>query len=196
MALRKKYKYTDEAGCDEAGRGCLAGPVVAAAVILNPRNIHPDIKDSKKLPATKREELFHWIKENARAYGVGIVKPKTIDKINILQASFRAMHLALNKLELRPNHILVDGNRFNPYPKIEHTCIVKGDGIYYSIAAASILAKHTRDMMMNKLHKKHPCYCWDTNMGYPTKAHRSAIATYGTSPQHRLSFRLLKNEEI
>jgi ribonuclease HII len=191
IGLQKKFKYPNEAGCDEVGRGCLAGPVVAAAVILNPRKIHPDVQDSKKIPAAKREELYHWIKANARAYGIGVIEPLVIDEINILQASFRAMHLALDQLELRPRHILVDGNRFIPYQDIHHTCVIKGDGIYYSIAAASILAKHYRDTLMTKLHHQYPEYCWNTNMGYPTVAHRTAIARSGTCPQHRMSFRLL-----
>ncbi len=191
LPLLKKYKYTFEAGCDEAGRGCLAGPVVAAAVMLNLRKrIHPDIKDSKKLPPEKREELFYWIKNNALAYGIGVVEPHIIDKINILQASFRAMHLALNKLYVRPRHILVDGNRFYPYTDIAHTCIVKGDGKYYSIAAASILAKHHRDMLMKELHTQFPEYGWDTNKGYPTVQHREAIMRLDVTPYHRRSFKV------
>ena len=180
-----------EAGCDEAGRGCLAGPVVAAAVILNLRKkVHPDIMDSKKIPADKREELFYWIQENALAYGIGVVDPRIIDKINILQASFRAMHLAVNKLSIRPRHLLIDGNRFFPYPDIDHTCIVKGDGKYYSIAAASILAKHHRDTIMKKLHHKFPAYGWDTNKGYPTIQHREAIISNNITPHHRMSFKV------
>ncbi len=190
MTLLKKYKYPFEAGCDEAGRGCLAGPVVAAAVILNPRKIHPEIQDSKKLSAAKRAELFQWIQENSKACGIGVVQPDVIDKINILQASFHAMHLALNQLGIRPRHILVDGNRFNPYPEIDHTCIVKGDGKFYSIAAASILAKHHRDTLMKKLHEKYPGYGWNTNKGYPTIQHREAILRMDVTPHHRLSFRL------
>lgn len=190
-ALLKKYKYTYEAGCDEAGRGCLAGPVVAAAVILNLRKrIHPDIRDSKLMTAEKRAEVFDWIQAHALSYGIGVVEPPMIDKINILRASFRAMHLALDKLSIRPNHILIDGNRFHPYPNIEHTCVVKGDGKYYSIAAASILAKHHRDMLMQRLHQEYPDYGWDSNKGYPTIQHREAIMRMDISPHHRRSFRV------
>lgn len=190
-ALLKKYKYTFEAGCDEAGRGCLAGPVVAAAVILNLRKrIHPDIRDSKLMTAEKRAEVFDWIKTNALAYGIGVVEPAMIDQINILRASFRAMHLALDQLEVRPNHILVDGNRFHPYPGIDHTCIVKGDGKYFSIAAASILAKQHRDTLMCKLHQQYPDYGWEANKGYPTVQHREAIMRMDITPHHRKTFRV------
>ena len=191
MTLFKKYKYTHEAGCDEVGRGCLAGPVVAAAVVLNLRKkIHPQIMDSKKLPAVKREEVFHWIQKNALAYGIGVVDPKTIDQINILQASFKAMHLAVDQLPFRPKHLIIDGNRFLPYPEINHTCIVKGDSKYYSIAAASILAKHFRDELMTKLHNEFPEYGWNTNMGYPSIHHREAIFRVGNTMHHRVSFKV------
>lgn len=189
--LLKKYKHSFEAGCDEAGRGCLAGPVVAAAVMLNLRKtVHPDIRDSKKMTAQKRAELFEWIKEHALSYGIGVVTPKEIDKINILQASFRAMHLALDQLDIKPRHILIDGNRFVPYQDIKHTCMVKGDDRFYSIAAASILAKHYRDTLMKKFHLEFPDYGWDTNKGYPTIAHREAIIRLDATPYHRRSFKI------
>lgn len=195
MQLLKKYKYTLEAGCDEAGRGCLAGPVVAAAVILNLRKkIHPDIKDSKKLSAAKREELSHWIKENALAFGVGVIDPLTIDHVNILQASFRAMHLAVHKLPIRPKHLLIDGNRFVAYPTLKHTCIIKGDDKYFSIAAASILAKHHRDVIMKGLHQQFPDYGWDTNKGYPTMHHREAVIQRGVTAYHRMTFTVRDND--
>ena len=180
-----------EAGCDEAGRGCLAGPVVAAAVIL-PSNFRNDIlNDSKKLTEKKRYALRPIIEKEALAWAVGVVDNKEIDEINILNASFLAMHRALDQLGKLPDSILVDGNRFTAYNKIEHHCIVKGDGIYMSIAAASILAKTYRDDMMNKLAKEFPFYGWDRNMGYPTKMHREGIRQHGTTPFHRMSFKLL-----
>ena len=180
-----------EAGCDEAGRGCLAGPVVAAAVIL-PSNFRNEIlNDSKKLTEKKRYALRPIIEKNALAWAVGVVDNKEIDEINILNASFLAMHRALDQLGKLPDSILVDGNRFTAYNKIEHHCIVKGDGIYMSIAAASILAKTYRDDMMNKLAKEFPFYGWDRNMGYPTKMHREGIRQHGTTPFHRMSFKLL-----
>ena len=180
-----------EAGCDEAGRGCLAGPVVAAAVIL-PSNFRNDIlNDSKKLTEKKRCALRPIIEKEALAWAVGVVDNKEIDEINILNASFLAMHRALDQLGKLPDSILVDGNRFTAYNKIEHHCIVKGDGIYMSIAAASILAKTYRDDMMNKLAKEFPFYGWDRNMGYPTKMHREGIRQHGTTPFHRMSFKLL-----
>ena len=180
-----------EAGCDEAGRGCLAGPVVAAAVIL-PSNFRNDIlNDSKKLTEKKRYALRPIIEKEALAWAVGVVDNKEIDEINILNASFLAMHRALDQLRKLPDSILVDGNRFVAYNKIEHHCIVKGDGIYMSIAAASILAKTYRDDMMNKLAKEFPFYGWERNMGYPTKIHREGIKQHGTTPFHRMSFQLL-----
>jgi ribonuclease HII len=180
-----------EAGCDEAGRGCLAGPVVAAAVIL-PSSFRNDIlNDSKKLTEKKRYALRPIIEKEALAWAVGVVDNKEIDEINILNASFLAMHRALDQLGKLPDSILVDGNRFTAYNKIEHHCIVKGDGIYMSIAAASILAKTYRDDMMIKLAKEFPFYGWERNMGYPTKGHREGIREHGTTPFHRMSFTLL-----
>ena len=180
-----------EAGCDEAGRGCLAGPVVAAAVIL-PSNFRNDIlNDSKKLTEKKRYALRPIIEKEALAWAVGVVDNKEIDEINILNASFLAMHRALDQLGKPPDSILVDGNRFTAYNKIEHHCIVKGDGIYMSIAAASILAKTYRDDMMTILAKEFPFYGWERNMGYPTKIHREGIRRHGTTPFHRMSFQLL-----
>ena len=180
-----------EAGCDEAGRGCLAGPVVAAAVIL-PSNFRNDIlNDSKKLTEKKRYALRPIIEKEALAWAVGVVDNKEIDELNILNASFLAMHRALDQLGKPPDSILVDGNRFTAYNKIQHHCIVRGDGIYMSIAAASILAKTYRDDMMNKLAKEFPFYGWERNMGYPTKIHREGIRRHGTTPFHRMSFQLL-----
>ena len=150
----------------------------------------PGYSGFKKISPAKREELFYWIKEHALAYGIGIVEPHIIDQINILRASLRAMHMALDNLEIKPRHILVDGNRFYPYPDIDHTCIIKGDGKYYSIAAASILAKYHRDALMKNLHTQFPDYGWDTNKGYPTIAHREAIMRMDISPHHRRSFRV------
>lgn len=180
-----------EAGCDEAGRGCLAGPVVAAAVILPPRMRLPGLGDSKQLSARQRDSLRTVIERGALAWAVAYVWPEEIDRINILQASFLAMHRAVDRLALRPEHLLIDGNRFVPYLGIPHTCEVKGDGRFRSIAAASILAKTHRDEVMQELHAQHPDYNWCVNKGYPTVDHRAALARVGTSPQHRLSFRLL-----
>lgn len=190
-----------EAGCDEAGRGCLAGPVYAAAVILPDDFYDPRIRDSKKLSATQRDELRTVIQDNALAWAVGIVSPQEIDDINILNAAILAMHRALDGLQLTPEFILVDGNRFKPYrptaapllsEPVPHATIVKGDDRYLSIAAASILAKTYRDEEMLRLSQLHPEYAWEHNMGYPTAAHRAAIAEYGATPHHRLSFKLLK----
>ena len=192
MAL-KKFKYSDkiEAGCDEAGRGCLAGPVVAAAVIL-PKNFScKELDDSKKLSEKQRYALREIILKKALAYSIQEVSHQEIDEINILNASFLAMHRALDDLKTKPNLILVDGNRFNPYPNIPHECIIKGDGIYQSIAAASILAKTYRDDLMLNLHQQYPQYSWNKNMGYPTLAHRDAIRKFGITSFHRKSFRLL-----
>ncbi len=183
-----------EAGCDEAGRGCLAGPVVAAAVIL-PKNFKNDIlTDSKILSEKKRELLRPIIEKEAIAWGVGIVSPEEIDEINILNASFLAMHRAIDKLSKTPNLLLIDGNRFNKYKKTEHVCIVKGDGKYLPIAAASILAKTYRDDIMKQYHEEFPMYDWNKNKGYPTKAHRQAIRDFGTTNYHRKSFRLLPEQ--
>lgn len=184
-------KDTLEAGCDEAGRGCLAGPVVAAAVILPPRVRIPGLDDSKKLTHEKREILRPLIEERALAWAVAAVSPQEIDAINILQASFRAMHLAIAALTTRPAHLLIDGNRFVAYPGIPHSCQIKGDGRFRSIAAASVLAKTHRDALMAELHEQHPEYNWAVNKGYPTADHRAAIARVGTCGQHRLSFKLL-----
>ncbi len=180
-----------EAGCDEAGRGCLAGPVVAAAVILPRRWNHPLLNDSKKLTESQRLIVREAILKDVEFHSVGICSHTEIDEINILNASFLAMHRALDALPHPPDCILVDGNRFNPYRSIRHCCIIKGDGIYRSIAAASVLAKTHRDDLMLKLHSLHPEYEWNTNKGYPTGKHRAAIAEIGPSPLHRKSFTLL-----
>lgn len=183
-----------EAGCDEAGRGCLAGAVYAAAVVLPPDFRNELLNDSKKLTEKQRYALRPLIEEAALAWAVGVVTPQEIDRINILNASFLAMHRAIEQLRVTPQHLLIDGNRFKPYPDIAHTCVVKGDGKYEAIAAASILAKTYRDDYMNGLHEKYPMYDWKSNKGYPTKAHRAAIAQYGPSPYHRLSFQLLERQ--
>ncbi|MCC7223430.1 MAG: ribonuclease HII [Chitinophagales bacterium] len=181
-----------EAGCDEAGRGCLAGPVVAAAVILPRGFAHADLNDSKQLSASKRLQLRYIIERDALAWAVASVSPADIDQINILQASFLAMHQAIAQLSIEPQHLLIDGNRFKPYRDIPHRCIVQGDAKYAAIAAASILAKTHRDAYMTQLHEQYPAYNWQRNKGYPTAEHRQAIALHGTTPQHRLSFALLK----
>ncbi len=180
-----------EAGCDEAGRGCLAGPVFAAAVILPPDFYHPLLNDSKQLNERQRNELRVIIEKTAPAWHVAALDPETIDQINILQASIRAMHLALAGLLPAPDFILVDGNRFHAFRQTPHACIVKGDGKYAAIAAASILAKTHRDAYMEQLDRDFPQYGWRVNKGYPTAAHRNAIREYGASPHHRKSFRLL-----
>lgn len=183
-----------EAGCDEAGRGCLAGPVVAAAVIL-PSDFHHEIlNDSKLLTREVRTSLREEILQVAIDYGIGVVDNEEIDRINILRASFKAMHLALDKLKTRPQLILVDGNRFEPYPGIESICIIQGDGKYSSIAAASILAKTHRDEMMHRYAEEFPHYHWHTNVGYPTLEHRAAIRKFGLSRFHRRSFRQLPGQ--
>ena len=196
MLLPYLHKELVEAGCDEAGRGCLAGAVYAAAVILPPDFRNELLNDSKKLTEKQRYELRMVIEQEATAWAVGVVSPEEIDKINILNASFLAMHRAIAQLKVVPQHLLIDGNRFNPYPDIPHTTIVKGDGKYLSIAAASILAKTYRDDYMNRLHEEYPMYDWKSNKGYPTKKHRAAIATYGTSPYHRMSFNLLGDGQL
>ncbi|MDE6651487.1 MAG: ribonuclease HII [Paramuribaculum sp.] len=183
-----------EAGCDEAGRGCLAGPVYAAAVILPQSFYHPLLNDSKKLTEKQREELRPIIEESAIAWAVGVVSPKEIDEINILQASFLAMHRALEALTVEPQHIIVDGNRFKPFRNIPFTPIVKGDAKYANIAAASILAKTHRDEEMTRLAEQYPGYGWQINKGYPTAAHRQAIAQLGPTPLHRTTFRLLPQD--
>lgn len=188
MLLPFYKEHAIEAGCDEAGRGCLAGPVFAAAVIL-PSDFKNDVlNDSKKLTEKKRFELRPVIENEALAWAIGIVDNNEIDKINILNASFLAMHRALDKLKLKPDHIIIDGNRFKKYNDISHLCIIKGDGKYLSIAAASVLAKTYRDDYMNSLHDRFPLYNWDQNKGYPTLVHREAIAKNGLSEFHRKSF--------
>ncbi len=183
-----------EAGCDEAGRGCLAGPVVAAAVILPPHFNNDEINDSKQLSAKKRSRLRTVIESEAVAYSVAVVDAPTIDSINILNASILAMHQALSNLKVMPEFILVDGNRFKKFGELPHLCVVKGDGIYASIAAASILAKTYRDELMEALHHDYPIYGWSKNKGYPTLAHRLAIEQYGISPLHRKSFSLTNRQ--
>lgn len=180
-----------EAGCDEAGRGCLSGPVFAAAVILPKDFAHPQLNDSKKINEKTRYLLRGVIEREALAYAVGICTAQEIDQINILHASIEAMHRALKKLKITPEMILVDGNRFKPFPDIDHECIVKGDSKFLSIAAASILAKTYRDDFMQKIHLQYPHYSWNQNKGYPTLAHRKAIGIHGSCEYHRQSFRLL-----
>ena len=194
--LKTKYlSYNNIAGCDEAGRGCLSGPVYAAAVILNPSIVIQGLNDSKKLSEKKRDYLRAEIENNALAWAVAEVNNTEIDKINILNASILAMHKAVAKLGHKPEFILVDGNRFKQYKDIKHKCIVKGDSKYAAIAAASILAKTHRDEFMKKIHEKNQVYAWNKNKGYPTKQHRKAIAEYGTTKYHRLSFRLLDTQK-
>ena len=183
-----------EVGCDEAGRGCLAGPVVAAAVILGENFNNDVINDSKKLSEKKRNELRVYIEENALAWAVGVVSPQEIDQINILNASFLAMHRAIDQLKTPIDYIIIDGNRFTTYKDIPHECVVKGDGKYQNIAAASILAKTYRDEIMDNLDEEFPQYNWKKNKAYPTKAHREAIAQFGTTPHHRMTFRLLPEQ--
>lgn len=185
------YKGLVEAGCDEAGRGCLAGSVYAAAVILPEDYKNEALNDSKQLTAKRRYELREQIEHDALAWAVGVVTPEEIDEINILNASILAMHRALDQLTLRPEAIIVDGNRFKPYHFIPYTTVVKGDGKYLSIAAASILAKTYRDDYMDRLAHEYPQYDWIDNKGYPTRKHRQAIAEYGATKYHRMTFRLL-----
>lgn len=187
-------KGTVEAGCDEAGRGCLAGPVFASAVIFPKGFAHPHLTDSKQLSEKQRNVLRSVIEEQAAAWAVAKIDNIEIDKVNILNASFNAMHKALDKLGIKPEALLIDGNRFIKYRDIPHHCIVGGDGKYLSIAAASILAKTYRDDFMKNLHKKFPYYDWENNKGYPTKKHREAIRKYGITPYHRMSFRLLPEQ--
>lgn len=193
-----KNHYFDgvvEAGCDEAGRGCLAGSVYAAAVILPEGYENAGLNDSKKLTARKRSELRRVIERDAVAWAVGIVTPGEIDKINILNASFLAMHRALDALSVRPEAVIVDGNRFKPYRDLQYETIVKGDGKYLSIAAASILAKTWRDEYMDNIAAEYPQYGWLSNKGYPTAAHREAIRRFGVTPYHRMSYNLLGTDE-
>jgi ribonuclease HII len=190
------YEGKIEAGCDEAGRGCLAGSVYAAAVILPEGYQNELLNDSKQLTERRRYQLREIIERDAVAWAVGIVTPEEIDKINILNASILAMHRALDQLKVRPEAVIVDGNRFKPYQKLPYTTIVKGDAKYLSIAAASILAKTYRDDYMNRLAEEYPQYDWRSNKGYPTKKHRDAIRQFGITPYHRKSYNLLGVEEL
>ena len=191
MKLKPFVTSFTEAGCDEAGRGCLAGPVLAAAVILPKGYKNIKLDDSKKISEKNRNELRIDIEKNAVAIGIGIVGERKIEKINILQASLLAMHLAIKNLAVKPSHLAIDGNKFNPYPKIDHTCIIKGDGKYMNIAAASIIAKTKRDEIMKKLSISFPEYLWNQNKGYPTKKHKNAISEFGITKHHRKSFKLI-----
>lgn len=191
MLLSCYNKDAVEAGLDEVGRGCLAGPVVAAAVILPGDYRHEFLTDSKQLTRARREQLREDIRRDAVAWAVAEVSAEEIDKINILKASFLAMHRAVEQLTVRPEHLLVDGNRFVPYPMIPHTCIIKGDAKFLSIAAASVLAKCYRDELMEKLSEEFPQYGWAQNVGYPTPAHRAGLREHGPTKWHRLSFRLV-----
>lgn len=190
------YEGKIEAGCDEAGRGCLAGSVYAAAVILPDGYDNPSLNDSKRLSAAKRMRLRDEIVRDAVAWAIGVVTPEEIDYINILRASILAMHRALDHLQVRPEAIIVDGNRFQPYRDLPYTTIVKGDGKYQAIAAASILAKTYRDEYMERLAQEFPQYGWQSNKGYPTPQHREAIRQYGVTPYHRKSFDLLGSQEL
>ncbi|WP_375334456.1 ribonuclease HII [Flagellimonas sp. C4] len=192
--LKLCYRSFVETGTDEAGRGCLAGPVTAAAIILPPKFSNNILNDSKQLSENKRARLRPILEKEAVSYSVCHVFQEEIDEINILNASFLAMHRAIDKLEPRPSFIIVDGNRFKPYPNIEHECIVKGDGKYMSIAAASVLAKTYRDEYMAKIHEEFPMYNWKKNKGYPTKEHREAILKHGLTKYHRKSFRQLPDQ--
>ena len=196
MLASHYYEGKIEAGCDEAGRGCLAGSVYAAAVILPDGYQNELLNDSKQLSEKKRYQLREIIERDAVAWAVGIVTPEEIDKINILNASILAMHRALDQLKVRPEAIIVDGNRFKPYQKLPHTTIVKGDGKYLAIAAASILAKTYRDDYMNQLAEEYPQYDWLSNKGYPTKKHREAIKQFGITPYHRKSYNLLGDGQL
>lgn len=197
MSLEKHYyEGKIEAGCDEAGRGCLAGSVYAAAVILPDGYDNPSLNDSKQLSAAKRMRLRDEIIRDARAWAIGVVTPEEIDHINILRASILAMHRALDQLQVRPEAIIVDGNRFLPYRDLPYATIVKGDGKYQAIAAASILAKTYRDEYMERLAQEYPQYGWLSNKGYPTPQHREAIRQYGVTPYHRKSFDLLGSQEL
>lgn len=189
--LEAYFSCVMEAGTDEAGRGCLAGPVTAAAVILPEGYRNPWLDDSKKIAAPRREALAESIRGEALAWAVAHVDPQTIDRVNILSASILAMHRALDQLDPVPLAIAVDGNRFRPYGEIPHNCLIRGDGRFLNIAAASILAKTSRDAFMKELHQAHPEYGWEQNKGYPTRAHRDALRKHGPSPFHRKSFRLL-----
>ena len=196
MLLPHYYDGLIEAGCDEAGRGCLAGSVYAAAVIL-PDDYHNDmLNDSKQLTARQRYKLREEIERDAVSWALGIVTAKEIDELNILRASILAMHRAIDNLKVRPQALIIDGNRFTKYHDLPHTTIVKGDGKYLPIAAASILAKTYRDDYMKELHEQYPYYGWDHNAGYPTKEHREGIAQHGTTPYHRITFSLLPPKQL
>ena len=196
MLLPYMHEDLVEAGCDEAGRGCLAGAVYAAAVIL-PHDFRNELlNDSKQLTEKQRYALREVVEREALAWAVGVVTPEEIDRINILNASFLAMHRAVDQLKLRPEHLLIDGNRFRQYRDLPHTTVVKGDGKYMSIAAASVLAKTYRDDYMNRLAEEYPQYDWKNNKGYPTKKHREAIRTYGTTSYHRMSYNLLGDGQL
>ncbi len=192
--LQRFFQTPEEAGTDESGRGCLAGPVTAAAVILPTTFELEGLNDSKQLPASKRHELKPLIEAQCSCYAIAHVGPEVIDEINILRASFQAMHAALDQLPQEPRAILVDGNRFQKYRDIPHWCMIKGDSKYLSIAAASVLAKTYRDLYMEEIHEEFPMYNWKQNKGYPTLEHREAIAKYGPSKYHRKSFKLLPNQ--
>ena len=192
--LQQKYSEKIEVGCDEAGRGCLAGPVVAAAVLLPHNFKNKTLNDSKQMSKKKREEMEIIIKKEAISFGIGIVSPQEIDEINILNASFLAMHRATEKIKGKFELLLIDGNRFNKYKNVDHKCIIKGDTKYMSIAAASVLAKTARDKIMKDLSQYFPKYDWENNKGYPTKKHRVAIKELGANIHHRKSFRLLTNQ--
>lgn len=195
MKLKSKYsEFYLECGTDEAGRGCLAGPVTAAAVILPENFKNTILNDSKKLSEQKRDHLKHIIELESLCYGIAHVYEAEIDHINILNASIKAMHQSISKLRCTPEFIIVDGNKFKPYNNVPHQTIIKGDGKYLNIAAASILAKTYRDRYMEKIHNEYPMYNWKQNKGYPTKAHREAIAKYGITKYHRKSFRLLPEQ--
>jgi ribonuclease HII len=198
MSRLKRYIQRGrlEAGCDEAGRGCLAGPVFAAAVLIEPGTRLPGLNDSKKLTPVQRNILREMIEERVLAWGVARVDPVEIDRVNILNASFLAMHRAIDQLHVNPEWLLIDGNRFKPYKDINHTCVVKGDSKYAQIAAASILAKTHRDAYMANLHEEYPQYDWETNKGYPTAIHRQAILDSGPCEHHRKSFKLLPDPQI
>ena len=196
MLRNNYYEGMVEAGCDEAGRGCLAGSVYAAAVILPPDYHNELLNDSKQLTEKRRYALRETIQREAVAWAVGVVTPEEIDNINILNASILAMHRALDQLAVRPEAVIVDGNRFKPYGGLPYTTIVKGDGKYLSIAAASILAKTYRDDYMGKLAEEYPKYDWKSNKGYPTKKHRDAIRKFGTTPYHRRTFNLLGDTQL
>ena len=192
--LKQRFSDKVEIGCDEAGRGCLAGPVVAAAVLLPNHFNNKILNDSKQLSKKKREILEKIIKDESISFGIGVVSPKEIDKINILNASFLAMHRAIDQISNKYELLLIDGNRFNKYKKVEHKCIIKGDAKYMSIAAASVIAKTARDKIMKDLSEEFPQYSWETNQGYPTKKHRESIKKFGANKYHRKSFRLLANQ--